>query len=55
MYLWNPQRNIWEGTSSTLLCDVHTMKEKIDKGNVEKYTELHTGERKLSCSLVLSF
>lgn len=55
MHLWNPQRNIGDGTSSTLLCDVLTMKEEIDKGTVEKYTELHTGERKLSCSLVLSF
>jgi hypothetical protein len=55
MHLWNPKRNIRHGTLSTLLCDVRTVKEEIDKGTVEKYTELHTGERKLSCRLVLSF
>jgi len=55
MYLWNPQRNFGEGTSLTPLYDVHTMKEEIDKGIVEKYTELHTGKRKFSSGLVLSF
>jgi len=55
MHLWNPQRNIGEGTSLTLLFDVLTTKEEIDMGTAEKYTELLTGERKFSFGLVLSF
>jgi len=55
MPLWNPQRNIGEGISLTLLFDVHMVKEEIGKGTVEKYTELHTGERKFNSGLVLSF
>jgi hypothetical protein len=51
----NPQRNMGDGTSLTLLCDVHMMKEETDRETVEKYSELHTGKRKLSCGLVLSF
>jgi hypothetical protein len=55
MLMRNPQRNIGEEISFTPLCDVRTMKEEIDRVTVEKYFELHTGERKLSCGLVLSF
>jgi hypothetical protein len=55
MHLRNPQRKFGDGISLTLLCDVHTAKEEIDKGTVEKYTELLTGKRKWSCRLVISF
>jgi hypothetical protein len=55
MHLRNTQIKIGDGTSLTLLCDVHTVKDEIDKGTVEKYTELLRGESKLCFSLGVSF